>query len=308
MENLAHALMGRRIGQLSVFQRVGPRAALIGMIAANVPDLDVIVYAFNRDLGTWQHRGCTHSLLGWPVIAALGAAATFYRLRTGRFRDHLGLWAAGVASHAALDVPTTWGTQLLWPNDTRFGLELIFIVDPMFWLLLGLLPWWLARRESAGARQLQPAASGILALGVWYAVAAVAKALALSHAPEPVAAVPAPLAPLYWTAFTEPGPEDTEVRRYFLTPWSCEAAGVFGAPRGTAWDAVQATHTGERDTWMSVAPAIVREDAGADGTVTLGVVDLAYSSWANPGDFRFGHVYTVAPDGTVGRSGAAQSQ
>ena len=70
MENLAHALMGRRIGQLSVFQRVGPRAALIGMIAANVPDLDVIVYAFNRDLGTWQHRGCTHSLLGWPVIAA----------------------------------------------------------------------------------------------------------------------------------------------------------------------------------------------------------------------------------------------
>jgi hypothetical protein len=42
--------------------------------------------------------------------------------------------------------------------------------------------------------------------------------------------------------------------------------------------------------------------------VTLGVVDLAYSSWTNPGDFRFGHVYTVAPDGTVGRSGAAQSQ
>jgi membrane-bound metal-dependent hydrolase YbcI (DUF457 family) len=308
MENLAHALMGRRIGQLPVFQRVGPRAAVIGMIAANVPDLDVILYAFDRDLGNWQHRGCTHSLLGWPVIAALGAVATFYRLRTGRFRDHLGLWAAGVASHAALDVPTTWGTQLLWPNDARFGLELIFIVDPMFWLLLGLLPWWLSRRPRAEAVPGRAPAAGILALGGWYAVAAVAKALAVSQAPEPVVAVPAPLAPLYWTAFTRPGPEDTEVRRYFLTPWSCEAAGVFGAPRGAAWDAVQATHTGERDTWMSVAPAILREESGDDGTVTLGMVDLAYSSWANPGDFRFGHVYTVAADGTVGRSGAAQSQ
>ena len=299
MENVAHVLMGRRIGQLSVFHRVGPRAALIGMVAANVPDLDVLLYAIDRDLGTWEHRGCTHSLMGWPVIALAGAGITSRWLRTGRFQDHLGLWAAAVASHAILDVPTTRGTQLFWPDDQRFGLELIFIVDPMFWLLLGVLPWWLSRR--GGARAALAPAIGIVTLAGWFAVSALGKALALAQAVEPVEAVPAPLAPLFWTAFSQPTAGDPEVRRYWLTPWSSEPAGVFGAPRGPAWDAVLATHAGERDAWMSIAPVILREAPGS-----LGVVDLAYTSWLDPDQFRFGHVYSISGDGTVSRSHEVQ--
>ncbi len=299
MENIAHGLMGLRMGQLGAFRRVGPRAALIGVIAANIPDLDVLVYVFNRDLGNWEHRGFTHSLVGWPVLSLLGAAASSSSLRTGRFRDHLGLWAAAIASHLVLDVPTTWGTQLLWPDDRRFGLELIFIVDPVFWLLLGLLPWWLARRG-------RPAPwAGILALGGWFGVAFLLKSMALTRAPEPVQAVPGPLAPLFWTGFSRPGPGDLEIRRYWLTPWSCEPAGAFGTPRGAAWDSVLATHAGERDAWMSISPAVLRQDEQG-GVVTLGIVDLGFTSWLDPDRFPFGHVYTVTAEGTVTRTTGSQ--
>lgn len=294
--------MGWRIGQLDMFRGVGPRASLVALIAANLPDLDILLYALGRDVGTWEHRGFTHSLLGWPVLVALGAGASFRWLRTGRFRDHLKLWAVALASHAILDVPTTWGTQLLWPNDQRFGLALIFIVDPMFWLTLGLVPWGL-RRSGVGAHRAAVAA--ILSLVAWFGVSAAGKMAALSQAPERVEAVAAPLAPLHWTAFTKPQPGDTEVRRYFLTPWSGEPAGTFGAPRGAAWEAVMATHTGERDTWMSIAPAILRQTVEG-GVTTIGVVDIAYSGWLDPDSFRFGHVYSVAADGTVTREGGTQ--
>lgn len=69
MENAAHALVGRRLGQLDAFRAVGPRAALVGLVAANLPDVDVLLYAVNRDVGTWQHRGFTHSVLGWMSVA-----------------------------------------------------------------------------------------------------------------------------------------------------------------------------------------------------------------------------------------------
>ncbi len=296
--------MGWRIGQLDAFRGVGPRASLVALIAANLPDLDIVLYALGRDVGTWEHRGFTHSLLGWPMLALAGAGASFRWLRTGRLGDHVKLWAVAVASHALMDVPTTWGTQLLWPNDHRFGLELIFIVDPMFWVVLGVLPWLMRR---SGTTANRAATTGILLLGSWFGVAVVGKALALAQAPEPVVAVAGPLAPLHWTAFTVPAAGDSEVRRYFLTPWSCEPAGTFGAPGGPAWDAVMATHTGERDTWMSMAPAVLSEEIAArpdDPAVTrLAIVDLAYTSWLDPDTFRFGHTYSVAADGTVTRRG-----
>jgi len=261
----------------------------------------VLVYAIDRDVGTWEHRGFTHSVLGWPVLALGGALISWRWLRTGRYRDHLSLWAAGVASHALLDVPTTWGTQLLWPSDRRFGLELIFIVDPLFWVTLGVLPWWLGRR---GWSRGVAARAGIGTLAAWYGVAAAGKALALHQAVEAVEAVPAPFAPLYWTAFTVPEPGETEVRRYWLTPWSCTPAGTFQAPTGPGWDVVVATHAGERDAWMSIAPVLLRDEV-RDGAGYIVVVDLAYSSWLAPDTFRFGHRYTVVGGAVRSRTGDA---
>ena len=37
-------------------------------------------------------------------------------------------------THSLLDLFTTWGTQLFWPLETRFSLQSIFVIDPMYTL------------------------------------------------------------------------------------------------------------------------------------------------------------------------------
>ena len=37
-------------------------------------------------------------------------------------------------THSLLDLFTTWGTQLFWPLETRFSLQSIFVIDPLYTL------------------------------------------------------------------------------------------------------------------------------------------------------------------------------
>lgn len=296
MENLTHTLLGWQLARLSPFQRIGQRAGIVGIIAANLPDADVLLYAVDRDLGTWQHRGFTHSVFGVPLMAIVGAAVTHRVLAAGEYRIHLGLWLAGLFSHALLDWPTTWGTQLLWPlSDHRFGLELIFIIDPMFWLLLGGLPWLLRKRGHSPA---EAATIAIVAVLGWFAVAGVAKELAVAAAPEPVWAIPGPLAPWSWTGITLPVPGDPDATRYWLSPTSFEAAGEFYWLNAEQRAILSADPPAERDLWMRVVPVLHHDRMQAAGR-ELAVVDLAYTSWLSPDTFRFGGTYLLSAEGRV---------
>lgn len=297
MENLTHSLAGWQIGQLGIFQRVGPRAGLVGLVAANLPDIDVLLYAWDQDLATWQHRGFTHSAFGFPLQVLLGAEASFRWLRTGRRRDHIALWAAGVLSHSLMDWPTTWGTQLLYPlTDHRFSAGLVFILDPAFWLLLGVLPWVLVRRR--GWLRAHAAVAALCAVLGWYATAAVGKELAESQAPEPVTVHTAPLSPFRWTGVSPATPGADTHRRYFLTPTSAEAAGSFRALDADTRGLLEAHPAAERDLWMRVRPIVHHDRSGPAGR-ELAVVDLAYSSWLSPDDFRFGAAYVIDSAGVI---------
>lgn len=266
MENIAHSLCGLRIAQLGWTARLGPRAAWVGVIAANLPDVDVLWGLVDRDVGTWYHRGITHSVFGIPWIALLGALGS-RRWIGGAYADHLRLWLWALLSHALMDWPTTWGTLLGYPlSEHRFSLGWVFIVDPMFWLLLGGVGRWLGARAA------------LLSLAGWYLVAAAGKELAEAQAPVLVRSFPAPLAPLNWTAVATEG---ERVRRWFLTPWSAEAAGDFAAPVGPEVELVRSTRVGERTLWMARAPVLLH-----DGE-ELRIVDLAYSNRWTPDEFRF---------------------
>lgn len=296
MENLTHSLAGWQIGQLGVFRRVGPRAGLVGLVAANLPDLDVLLYAWDRDLATWQHRGFTHSAFGLPVLALAGAALSRRWLRTGGFRDHLGLWAAGLLSHSLMDWPTTWGTQLLYPlSDHRFSAGLVFILDPSFWLLLGVLPWLLVRR---GWSSGQAATVALVSVVGWYGTAGALKELAASRAPEPVQVNTAPLTPWRWTAVSLATPGSDTRRRYFLTPLGAESAGAFKVLDPETRASLEAHPAAERDLWMRVVP-VVHHDRVTEAGRELAVVDLAYTSWFAPDRFQFGATYLIDGAGTV---------
>ena len=89
--------------------RVPRHFALVGALAAAVPDLDVIGFRFGVDYAdAFGHRGLTHSLL---FAAALGAAiVALSRPGNGETRAHP--WAyltLAIASHGIFDAFTDGG-------------------------------------------------------------------------------------------------------------------------------------------------------------------------------------------------------
>lgn len=151
MDNLCHSLAGAAIAQ-SGFARRLPRATLLGVIAANIPDIDALVYlGSDSAFAVSFRRGWTHGLPALVVWAVL-LAACFARWSraapqtdrpagpAGRFtaRDFLLLAAICVVSHPLLDLMNTYGIRLLMPfSDRWFYGDTLFIVDPPLLALLG---------------------------------------------------------------------------------------------------------------------------------------------------------------------------
>jgi membrane-bound metal-dependent hydrolase YbcI (DUF457 family) len=309
MENIAHTLCGLRIADLGWRERIGPRAPIIGAIAANLPDADLVLMLGGRDAYTWWHRGITHSVLGWPVLA-LGAAWLSRKVTgEGSYRDHLGLWLWGLCSHMLLDWPTSWGTMLFLPlTDTRFSLDWIFIVDPIFWVCLGLVPWLLRRGADAGVlpeARRRGARTGLFALAGWVLFCGAMRQQAGTHAPEGTRVFPAPLAPVKWTGVHLDG-ESAE--RWLLQPDRGEAAGRWPRLPDAERAALEGFVPSERWLWKAKAPAVAGRQETAAGTV-LSLTDLGYASWLSGGEGkgRFGAVFILRNDGVVER-GAPTSE
>jgi inner membrane protein len=161
MDNLTHSLVGLGIGALvdrSVApeplpdaQRVRTRMLLtIGCLASNFPDLDlVLTRLLEAPLGyLLHHRGHTHTLLGALAEAALLLGRVWLLwpaarglLRTSRRARQATLVAtgAGLLLHIAMDGLNVYGVHPFWPFDARwyYG-DLIFIVEPVFWIAFGI--------------------------------------------------------------------------------------------------------------------------------------------------------------------------
>jgi inner membrane protein len=134
------------------------------MVAANLPDIDVLVFAtgipsvsFRRG---WTHGVLAQALLPVGLVVALMTLDRWRRRRESpesRNRDRcrpfwlLLLGYVGVYSHVFLDYLNNYGVRLLTPLDWRwFYGDAVFIVDPWLWASLG-FGVWLARR-TGGAR------------------------------------------------------------------------------------------------------------------------------------------------------------
>jgi inner membrane protein len=142
MDNLTHSLTGLMLSRAGL-NRFYPRATLVLIVSANIPDIDVVAIARGPLYYFEQHRGITHSIAAAPVMALLPVLLACAIGRTMRgWAVAWGLSIIGVASHLLLDWTNAYGIRLFSPFSSQwFHLDLINLFDLLIWAVL-LLGWF----------------------------------------------------------------------------------------------------------------------------------------------------------------------
>jgi inner membrane protein len=147
LENIAHTFLGAALGQAGLKKISGLGMATL-VIAANLPDIDLLWSYFSDTSFLLYHRGFTHSLLGIiPQMLILSVIMYFWGKRRIaknpeaedlNFRGLLFLSFIGLISHLGLDFLNDYGTRPYLPFSQNVYLSsTVFIVDAWFWLILG---------------------------------------------------------------------------------------------------------------------------------------------------------------------------
>ncbi|TFW07149.1 metal-dependent hydrolase [Oxalobacteraceae bacterium OM1] len=160
MDNVTHSLTGLAIGEFvhrglrdedaPDHQRTRRRLLLFtAWAASNFPDLDLVLTPLlPPPLGyLLHHRGHTHTflyllpqaLLLWLLVSACWPAARSLLARSASTRrGFLIALATGLALHIGMDFLNSYGVHPLHPFDTRwFYGDMVFIVEPVFWVAFG---------------------------------------------------------------------------------------------------------------------------------------------------------------------------
>lgn len=129
--------------------RTTPLATTTLVVASNLPDIDILVSLWGDLAYLEHHRGVTHSIVGLLIQGPILAGAVFAFDRGIRMRRNpdaeptsfgaLVLVAlVGLFAHLLLDWTNSYGVRPMLPFDERwFYGDLVFIVDPWIWLMLG---------------------------------------------------------------------------------------------------------------------------------------------------------------------------
>jgi inner membrane protein len=224
MDNLTHTAIGLFLSRIGL-GRWSARGTPIVLLAANIPDIDVVSAAGGPLNYLAYHRHLTHSLLLMPVMAL--AAVVVVRLVGRKPLQWTGAFFAaliGVGSHLALDWTNVYGIRLLLPfSDQWLRADTTGVVDLWIWavLALGIAGPFLARLVgseigSGSARErhhgrgfawfallavlLYDGARGVLHAR---AVASLGSRLYDGAVPLRVAAMPDPVNPLKWRGIVE---------------------------------------------------------------------------------------------------------
>lgn len=99
---------------------ISRRLLLAGIVAAILPDLDVLAFRFGIPYAAdWGHRGFSHSLFFALLIAVLGVVFA----RTLKTKRKTAFWFLGLAtaSHGVLDAFTNGGLGIafFWPMSSE---------------------------------------------------------------------------------------------------------------------------------------------------------------------------------------------
>ncbi|MSR65101.1 MAG: metal-dependent hydrolase [Verrucomicrobiae bacterium] len=206
MDTIAHGLAGAVIGYCGFRQRAGRAALAASVLGAEFPDIDIVLLLVNSETYLNWHRGITHSVLLLPVWSWIVAFLVWDMMGRKNFRILWGASAAGMLSHLVMDWITSYGTMLLSPvSDARFSLNLVFILDPYVWAMLGVGLWAVIRSQKP-----RP---GLICIGVLCAYLLLCSAAKLHARHEArreggsgeLTAYAQPLRPFSWTVVRDEG-------------------------------------------------------------------------------------------------------
>jgi len=149
VDPITHTMAGATLAATGL-RRTTPLAAGTLMLAANAPDIDVLVYFVGNEYDALAfRRGWTHGPLALVALpfAILGLALAWDRwvrrrrhpgAAPARAGPLLALATLGVLTHPVLDWLNNYGIRLLMPfSDRWFYGDAVFIIDPWIWLVLG---------------------------------------------------------------------------------------------------------------------------------------------------------------------------
>ena len=191
MDSVTQLTLGAAVGEAVLGRQVGKKAPLWGAALGTLPDLDVLANPFLTEMQAlaW-HRSFTHSIVFVVLMAPLLGALLrrFHADDDVPWMHWAGLVAACLGTHVALDVLTTYGTQVFWPfSNHPLIVGSIFIIDPLYTVPLatGLL---VGLRWEATARSRRWANGIGLAVSTAYLVVTLGNKLWVEHVFEQSAA------------------------------------------------------------------------------------------------------------------------
>jgi inner membrane protein len=214
VDPVTHILSGAAAGLATAPERNAAMSLrermLVCALAAEFPDIDILV-RFAESLAYLNaHRGITHSVVMLPVWALLLAwPLARWRKDAGNLSDYFRIVALGLAVHILGDWITGWGTQLFAPLSAQvFTLNTTFIIDPVITILLAtglLVQRYLPRPQRAAQAALAAVALYVgLQAHLQQRAIAVARDYAESHAPgAKVHVFPQPFSPAHWRLLIE---------------------------------------------------------------------------------------------------------
>jgi inner membrane protein len=183
MDNLCHTLVGVAVAQAGL-KRKTALATVTSAIAANLPDIDVLVFLTGTPSVAFR-RGITH---GVPAQILLPIVLAGLMWSIGRRRSHpveppadfgwlLVISYVGIFTHVFLDFLNTYGVRLLSPISQRwFYGDAVFIVDIWLWMILG-AGVFLSRGHRPAYRAAIALLCATLYVGVMLASARVARSI-----------------------------------------------------------------------------------------------------------------------------------
>jgi inner membrane protein len=176
MDPICHTMVGAALASTGLERKTRFGCATL-ILGANLPDVDVISYAWGETAAFGFRRGLTHGVLALIVLPFLLTGVMVLvgwlsRRRRGPaavavdFKWLLALSAISVLSHPLLDFLNVYGVRWLMPfDDTWFYGDILYIADPWMWAILAvaLIAARWRRNRDAPRVFARPACVGLLA-------------------------------------------------------------------------------------------------------------------------------------------------